>query len=162
MTLSDDWDLTELEEIPFTGATQLKPVAATPRCCSGCGCPLPAAHNSIYCGSPKSRVNNRCKQRACRQRRVVTVTQVTSVTQSLEAQIEKLEQMIEHLTSQLLGGSFPAPVNPPKFGLPAAPVSNFDVDIEIKKDEKSGARASENLRRTLMAMYNGEGVWASK
>jgi hypothetical protein len=44
----------------------------------------------------------------------------------------------------------------------AAPDLDFDFDIEIKKDEGAAARSSENLRRTLMAMYKGEGVWASK
>lgn len=44
----------------------------------------------------------------------------------------------------------------------STPDLDFDFDLEIKKDEGAAARSSENLRNTLMAMYNGEGVWSSK
>jgi hypothetical protein len=91
-------------------------------------------------------------------------------TAALQTQLDQITKYI------MAGGSVPIAAAAPAISgnliagsnavqfTPSPMEDDFDLldTIEIKKDETAAARSSENLRNTLMAMYNGQGVWAAK
>jgi hypothetical protein len=100
--------------------------------------------------------------------------------QIYEARIDHLQDMLMGavLTIQEMAAKQPTVTNAPVEKLPGGPKQIaaaatlklppplFDDDmldlLDVKKDESAGSRSSENLRNTLMAMYNGEGAWAAE
>ena len=150
-----EWDLDDLEDIPFEGGG-LVPVVPIGKKCRCCDNPV-YADRAVYC-SPRSTCRSRYSRHPDRylQQPATPVASVASLTP------ETIRQIIREEIAGLNGGGSRSVATQPRTPVKSA---GDDLDlmdsIVITKDESAAARCSANLRNTLMAMYNGEGAWAN-
>jgi len=150
-----EWDLSDPEDIPFEGGG-LVPVVKAAKLCRCCELPV-YAPRAVYC-SPKSTCRSRYHRNPARylQQTATPVASVAGLTPD-----DFIQRLLNELAS-LIGGIGISAATPPRTPVKSS-LEDIDVmeSIEIRKDESAAARCSQNLRNTLMAMYNGEGVWAN-
>lgn len=150
-----EWDLDELEDIPFTGGSLQPVVAKAAKKCRCCELPV-YAPRAVYCS-----VKSTCRSRYHRNPTLYQQQNATGVASVASPSLEDFRQIVREEIAAANGGSSRSAATPPR-----TPVKPIDADIDvmdsivITKDESAAARCSNNLRNTLMAMYNGEGVWA--
>lgn len=143
--------------------------------CHWCGRELSEDHGYSESGMPicssfstaPNKAYNACKAR--KHRRNTKKTPVANPSASQDALIEALQIIISQndeliaLQRQQANAPKPQLVTETKvISTTTFDVPDFedDFDIEIKQDKST--KSADNLRNTLMAMYNKQGVWADK
>jgi hypothetical protein len=150
-----EWDLSDLEDIPFEGG-RLVPVVKAAKLCRCCDNTV-YSPRAVYC-SPKSTCRSRYHRNPARyqQQNATPVSSVAALTP------ETIRQIIREEIAGLNGGSSRPALSPERqLSVDLHIMEDLLESIEIRKDESAAARCSNNLRNTLMAMYNGEGAWAN-
>jgi len=150
-----EWDLSDEEEIVFTGGG-LVPVVKAAKKCRCCDNPVYSPF-AVYCSRKST-----CRSRYHRNPAKYVQQTATGVASVAGLTPETIRQIIREEIAGLNGGSSRSAATQPRTPVKSSPE---DIDlmesIVIRKDESAAARCSNNLRNTLMAMYNGEGVWAN-